>query len=155
MGKMTPGDCKTLALVSEWVTPGNRRDWSWCKSKRSFNNNEAPGQHVSHPRDRGVEHETQKSDGYRDKARGFWRGYIQLAHLNIAVRTKQKEYVLEVRGLSGSGGWPWVSWGEMSSCQTSHESVPLTQAGSCIPFLYGLSVLPGQCFLCSFIFMAC
>ena len=66
----------------------------------------SPGRHVSRAGDRGVGPETQKSEGYIEKARGFWRGYIQLAHLNIAVRTKQKEYMLEVRGLSGSGGWP-------------------------------------------------
>lgn len=66
---------------------------------------------MSHAGDRGVDHETEKSEGYIEKARGFCRGYIQLAHSNIAVRTKQREYVLEVRGLSGSGGhlveiWP-------------------------------------------------
>lgn len=69
--------------------PKNHERPSWCKHTRQFNDG-APGRHVSHAGDRGVDPKAQKLGVYIGKEwggdRGDWCSYTQLGSLNISKK---------------------------------------------------------------------
>jgi hypothetical protein len=61
----------------------------------------APGQHVSHAGDRGVDHEAQKLGVYIGKEWEYgknWQGFTQLDSLNISKLYVRREVTAILRG---------------------------------------------------------
>lgn len=90
-------DSKVVLLKDPpWEEPHSSRDGahprkherlSWCKHTRQFSNG-APGRHVSHTGDKGIDPEAQKLGVYIGKKsgdRGNWWSYTQLGRVLIYV----------------------------------------------------------------------